>query len=362
MEYKNNIVLRKRQRKGVTALFLDITSGGRRKQESLKLYLVPELTRDDKRKNKETMQLAEAIRAERFTQLKKKAYDLDDPVDLGLYDFFDVVMREKTSNGVYPAGRTALKAYEPKNIRLSSVDVDWVRGFVRYLDTTSTGYDATKKLSQNTKIAYYSILRTVLREALKRRLIRTDPCMGVEGPKRRDCERQYLTLDELRRLAATPIPRDDIRRAFLFSCLTGLRLSDVTKMRWSEVSEVEGMTRLSFRQKKTGGVQYIDVNAEAVALMGARKKGSDPVFGSIGSPPQVCANISKWVAKAGIDKHITFHCARHTFATMLLTLGTDLYTVSKLLGHRQIQTTQIYAKIVDEKRREAVKKIPPLNI
>ena len=96
--------------------------------------------------------------------------------------------------------------------------------------------------------------------------------------------------------------------------------------------------------------------------MGARKKGSDPVFGSIGSPPQVCANISKWVAKAGIDKHITFHCARHTFATMLLTLGTDLYTVSKLLGHRQIQTTQIYAKIVDEKRRDAVRRIPPLDI
>ena len=362
MEYKNNIVLRKRQRKGVTALFLDITSGGRRKQESLKLYLVPELTRDDKRKNKETMQLAEAIRAERFTQLKKKVYDLDDPVDLGLYDFFDVVMREKTSNGVYPAGRTALKAYEPKNIRLSSVSVDWVRGFVRYLETAGTGYDSSKKLSQNTKIAYYSIIRTVLREALKRRLIKTDPCMGVEGPKRRDSERQYLTLDELRRLAATPIPRDDIRRAFLFSCLTGLRLSDVTKMRWSEVSEVDGMTRLSFRQKKTGGVQYIDVNAEAVALMGERKKGNDPVFGSIGSPPQLCANISKWVAKAGIDKHITFHCARHTFATMLLTLGADLYTVSKLLGHRQIQTTQIYAKIVDEKRRDAGRGIPPLDI
>lgn len=352
-----------RKRKGVTTLFLDITSGGRRKQESLKLYLVPELTRDDKRKNKETMQLAEAIRAERLTLLKKKAYDLSDPIDLGLYDFFDVVVREKkTPNSVYSASRTALKAYEPKNIRLSAVSAEWVRGFVRHLENSSTGFDESKKLSQNTKIAYYATLKSVLREALKRGLIRTDPCLGVCGPKKRDTERQYLTLEELRRLAATPNQKDGVRRAFLFSCLTGLRWSDVTKMRWSEVSEVEGMTRLSFRQKKTGEVQYIDVNAEAVALMGERQDGNGFVFGRVCSPPQVCANIAAWVARAGIDKHITFHCARHTFATMLLTLGEDLYTVSKLLGHRQIQTTQIYAKIVDKKRRDAVKKLPPLSI
>jgi hypothetical protein len=66
--------------------------------------------------------------------------------------------------------------------------------------------------------------------------------------------------------------------------------------------------------------------------------------------------------RAGITKDITFHCARHTFAVLQLTLGTEIFTLSKLLGHSELKTTQIYAKIIDEKKREAVNKIPDISI
>lgn len=70
--------------------------------------------------------------------------------------------------------------------------------------------------------------------------------------------------------------------------------------------------------------------------------------------------MREWCLKAGITKHITFHCGRHTFAVLQLSLGTEIYTVSKLLGHRELKTTQVYAQIMDAKKREAVNRIPEL--
>ena len=65
-------------------------------------------------------------------------------------------------------------------------------------------------------------------------------------------------------------------------------------------------------------------------------------------------NLTKWMQNAKITKHITYHCSRHSFATMMLTLGADIYTTSKLLGHANVNTTSIYAKIVDQKKIETV--------
>ena len=117
-----------------------------------------------------------------------------------------------------------------------------------------------------------------------------------------------------------------------------------------------------FRQKKTGGQEYLDITPQAADLIGERgnAKGDDKVFGNILNPSDTNDNLRIWALRAGVDKHISFHCGRHTFAVLMLTLGTDIYTVSKLLGHRELKTTQIYAKIVDEKKQEAVDNIPPI--
>ena len=120
--------------------------------------------------------------------------------------------------------------------------------------------------------------------------------------------------------------------------------------------------RLRFTQKKTRRVTYVELNAQASALMGERRKPTDAVFfvGGVKSRKTLNNRLRKWCEAADIHKHITFHCARHTFATMLLTLDNSIYVVSKLLGHSSVATTQIYAKIVDKKRQEAVDSIPQL--
>ncbi len=127
-------------------------------------------------------------------------------------------------------------------------------------------------------------------------------------------------------------------------------------------STKDGRTRLVFRQKKTGGQEYLDITPQAAQLIGTREAaaGNSRVFGNIFAPPTTNTVLRKWTQRAGIGKHITFHCARHTFAVLMLTLDTDIYTVSKLLGHRELRTTQIYAKIVDRKKQQAVDNIPEI--
>lgn len=170
--------------------------------------------------------------------------------------------------------------------------------------------------------------------------------------------REYLTIDEVRKLATMPCPDEILGKAFMFSCLTGLRWSDIIELNWSQVEDMGGKRRIVFRQRKTSNLEYLDISAQAAALMGEMRKQNDRVFPINISVFLARAYITAWVKAAGIAKHITFHCARHTFAVMMLDLGVDIYTLSKLLGHRSLETTQIYAKILDGKKRAAVDLIP----
>ena len=170
----------------------------------------------------------------------------------------------------------------------------------------------------------------------------------------------YLTIDEVKRLAQVDCEYPQIKAAFLFSCLTGLRRSDVLRITWGDVYEQGEFTRLIFKQKKTKGQEYLDITQEARVLMGERGKPNEHPFRDIHSPSCTNKAIQEWVLRAGIDKKITFHCARHTFATMMLDIGTDLYVVSKLLGHREIGTTQIYARVMDKNKQAAVASIPSI--
>jgi len=150
-----------------------------------------------------------------------------------------------------------------------------------------------------------------------------------------------------------------VRRAFLFSCLTGLRRSDIERLTWGDVQQQGDFVRIVFRQKKTRGQEYLDITPQAVAYMGERQAEDVRVF-PLPDVKYANAHVKTWAQAAGIEKHITFHCARHTFAVLMLDIGTDIYTVSKLLGHREISTTQIYAKVLDKNKQAAVLKIPQI--
>jgi integrase len=146
-----------------------------------------------------------------------------------------------------------------------------------------------------------------------------------------------------------------LKRAFLFSCFTGLRWCDVIKLKWEDVQFTGDRVFIRYKQKKTGSHEVIDLNQNALRYLGEKQLDGHKVFRGLTYSDYLNSRLLFWVKDAGISKHITFHCARHTFATLLLTKDIDIYTVSKLLGHRNLKTTQIYGKVIDRKRIDAVK-------
>ncbi len=372
LKKKEIVYLRQRPRKnGMVALYLDICRNGKRTNEYLKLYLVPEKTREDKQKNKETLQLAEAIRAKKVVEIQSKDFGID-VLPQNDAKFFDMMRRiiERKDGTTKTSWQNCLAhvlQYETdEQITFSEIRPQWVRGFREYLDTKAMQWaiDTRKRdvepkpISQGTKALMFQKFCSVFNIAMREGIIKQNPTIGIERFKEPESEREFLTIEEVKKLRKTPPPNKDLAQAFFFSCLTGLRWSDIVKLKWSEVQEWKSGTRIVFTQKKTGGLEYLDLNSQAAAMLGTRGKPDDYVFPKLGPIQAARISIAAWVRSAGIDKHITFHCARHTFAVMMLDLGVDLYTVSKLLGHRSIETTQVYAKILDKNKKAAVERIP----
>ena len=378
MKDRSSITLRQRTLpSGRTTLYLDIICNGRRKVESLKLFLIPETSRADKQKNKETLKLAEAIRAKRVVEVQNKEFGFksDFAEDTNFYDYYVAITEKRLgteSRGNWGNWRSCLKhmeKYDPNIKKRTFADItqDWVQGFRDYLEKEACAWGCDYRerikdhpLSKNSKLSYFNKLRACLNQAMEERIIQTNPIVGVERFKEAEGTRMYLTIEEVKTLAQTECEYPNIKRAFLFSCLTGLRRSDVLRLKWGDIHKQDGYTRIIFTQKKTGGLEYLDISAQASELLGERGKPNENVFTDIHSPSCTNEVIKRWVLRAGINKEITFHCARHTFAVMMLDLGTDIYTVSKLLGHRELSTTQRYAKVLDKNKQKAVSKIPDI--
>lgn len=358
---------------GNISLYLDIYINGRREYEFLKMYLVPEKNKEDRDRNKETMRLAEAIKALRIVDIQKGRYGFNNKSrEVLFYDYYMKMCENRLveeSKGNWGNWRSCMKhllAYDKhlKSRTFAEIDKDWVLGFRDYLENKAKAWGNDERerkiydLSRNSCVSYFNKLKCCLNQAYDDGIIVDNPIRGVEGFKPKEGTRMYLTIDEVRKLAQTPCEFKSIKRAFLFSCLTGLRRSDIEKLTWGEVFSQGDYTRIIFSQKKTGGLEYLDLTPEAAELMGKRGKPNEHMFTNLLSPSSTNHYIQQWCTRAGIDKDISFHCGRHTFATMMLDIGTDIYTVSKLLGHRELNTTQIYAKVIDKNKQAAVSKIP----
>lgn len=375
---KEPIRLRKRKTPtGNISLYLDIYLNGQRSYEYLKMYLIPERTRADKAKNQEILQLAEAIKAKRIVELRNGEFGFKSeyPTDTLFFDYYNMMCEKRLGTpesrgnwGNWYSCLHHLRIYEKREkITFAEITPEWVQGFKDYLDNKAIAWAHDKRervkekpLSRNSKLSYFNKLRACLNQAFEDRIIPTNPCRGVENFKAEEGTRMYLTLEELRKLVDTECEYAGVKRAFLFSCLTGLRRSDVVRLRWGDVHQQGEFTRIIFRQKKTQGQEYLDITPQALEFMGERGKSDDLVFYDLYTPDCTNKAIQNWVLRAGIDKKISFHCGRHTFAVMMLDLGTDIYTVSKLLGHRELSTTQIYAKVLDKNKQAAVQKIPTI--
>jgi len=218
--------------------------------------------------------------------------------------------------------------------------------------------DKKQKLSQNAAHSYFNKFRAGLNQAYRDGLLEVNVSDRITGIKQPETEREFLTKEELDKLAKTQWDPPLLKNASLFAVLTGLRWSDIMALTWAQVqhTETDGYF-IRFKQKKTKGVETQPISETAFTLLGERKDDNTKPFEDLKYSAWLNMKLKLWIREAGIRKNITFHCFRHTYATLQLSNGTDIYTVSKLLGHKDLKTTQIYAKIIDQKKRDSTDKI-----
>ena len=242
---------------------------------------------------------------------------------------------------------------EGKPMIFSTIDMNLLEDYKNFLINAPQGGSKKGTITRNTASTYFSIFKAGLHQAFIDGYLTVDIAAKAKNIAYSDKQREYLTIDELNTLAATPCDRPIMKRASLFSALTGMRHSDIQKLKWKEIIKDGEHYRILFTQQKTKGVQYMPISDQAYQLCGERGEPDRLVFEDLQDPSWINKPLERWIKAAGITKHITFHCFRHTYATLQLTNGTDIYTVSKMLGHTKVTTTQIYAKIVDEKKEQA---------
>ena len=249
---------------------------------------------------------------------------------------------------------TLLKQYtEGRPMFFGDIDLNLIEDYKEYLINAPQGGSKTGTISRNTASTYFSIFKAALHQAFIDGYLTIDLAAKSKNIYYEESQREYLTLEELNKLAATPCDSPILKRAALFSALTGLRHSDIKQLKWKDLIKDQEHYRILFTQQKTKGVEYMPISDQAYQLCGEMGDYDRLIFEGLQDPSWISRPIARWIEAAGITKHITFHCFRHTYATLQLTLGTDIYTVSKMLGHKKVTTTQIYAKIVDEKKEAA---------
>lgn len=361
----------KRLNDGNVSLYLDIYYMGARKKEGLKLYLVPEVNAAAKLQNRNTLKLAEQIKAERILDIQQHSLVNWENVKKGRMTLSAWVEKyTKDENGLTPASMRSKRNAQARveqyllyigkpNLALKEVDKDFCKGFIAFLKTC-TFNNGKKTLGSTTCRIFMNRLAAALNMAVREGLIDNNPFKlldAKEKPQKKSAMREFLTIEELRTLIATPCRYEIVKKAFLFSCFTGLRYSDMMALKWNEIHKAaDGKTLyIEHEQVKTKNMVTIPLSNEALKWMPRKSKGDERVFHQLRiTSTTVEVVLGEWMQEAGIQKHITYHCSRHTAATLLLTLGADLYTVSKILGHRSIRMTEVYAKIVDKKKIETM--------
>ena len=251
---------------------------------------------------------------------------------------------------------------ENKPIPFSTISVKWMEEIKMFLLTAPQGGSKKGPISQNTASTYLSIIKAGLKQAFIDEYLTVDISEKVKNIPTKESRREVLTIEEINKLAETPCPNDTLRRASFFSILTGLRHCDIKPLKWGQIVRHNDSWRINFDQEKTDGVEYMPISDQAYEMCGKRRDPDRLVFEGLTDPSWINRPVKKWIEAAGITKHITFHCFRHSFATLQLTNGTDIYTVSKMLGHTNVKTTQIYAKVVDEKKEKAANAIKIENL
>lgn len=369
---------------GSRSLFLDYYEKGKRTYEFLRLYLIPEVNEQAKRENENALKKAQAIKAERTLhpdtiptdeskQKEKTQLAKDKNNKVTFLEWMDEYQQMMLNNGTYSKAainqtktvRDAvcqhLASIRKKDILLSKIDKKFVYGFLQFL---GDGYvqkhwrKENKPLSPSTLKAYQTKFNTILNKAVKEGKMKANPFYQLDKSQTyRKCkgEREYLTIDEVQRFMDVETDGKETQRAFAFACFTGLRISDIRSLKWTDIKNPDTSPVIVMEQAKTHDVVRVPLGKMALSLLPEHKE-NGYVFHLPTATAVYCS--CKWIAEhAGIKKNVSFHTSRHTFATLTLSACNDLKLVSELLGHKSVKTTQRYAEVMLANKTEAVNRV-----
>lgn len=325
-------------------------------KEYLGIYVYQEPQNEIQRDyNQEMLYTAEGICAKRIQSIINEEYGFLDKHKMkgDFLEYFKGIANKKY--GKWVVCYRHFERFVNGSCKFGEVNIDLCRRFGEHLLSSTLIKNDKKRMMQNSAAGYFSTFRALLKVAFRDKMIRENVNEYLDKIDYADTKKEFLTLDEVKILSNTPCEYPILRKAAMFACFTGLRLSDVLALKWVDiVPATDGGYCMRIRTEKTNTEATLPISDEALEFCGER--GNDKVFKGFQRSMAQHA-LRRWIKQSGINKNITFHCFRHTFATLQIAMGTDIFTVSKMLTHKNVSTTQIYAQLVNEKKCESANKI-----
>ena len=356
---------------GRMSLYLDFWppikdgKGGFTRTEYLKRYRYePAKTPEQKLHNKENMNYANLMRYRREKEILNELDGIFNAQNKkkDFVEFFrDLCEKRKESIGNYGNWLSALKHLEiftGGKCKFGEVNEDFCLKFKEHLNRLVVQKEnGGRGLSQNSAVSYFNKVRCAINEGFDARMFAENPLRHVKGFKQAETKRDFLTQEELQALIKTPCDLPRIKDAAIFIALSGLRWCDVKQLTWSDIQHTNGQYFVHIVQKKTREIIMHPLSDLAVKVLGKQGDSGERVFAGLDYSDRNNDKIRAWVLDAGITKKITLHNFRHTYATLLLNNGADIFTVSSMLGHKNIKTTMIYTKVLDATKIKAANSI-----
>jgi len=363
--------------KGRLSLYLDFyppiphpITGEPTRREFLGLYIFQKASNPiDKEHNKSTKLIANNIRQKKenflnkpeiYSQYEKDQLRIKELGERCFIEYYKTLAnkRKKSNHDNWMSALKYLVAFSDGQLLFKDLNEKVLEEFKEYLLTTKSTRSDKAKLSPNSAVSYFNKIKASLKQAYKDGILQKDLNSFVKPIKQIDTRREYLTVEELNNLINTPCNNELIKKAAIFSALTGMAFKEIENMIWKDVQKVDDdeYTIVTKRQK-TGKDNYLPISKKTYDFLGERHDDNLKVFEGLKYSAYHNKHIYQWLGAAGITKDITFHNFRHTYATLQLMNETDITTVSKLLGHKNLKTTMIYAKVVDKSKRDAADKI-----
>ncbi len=351
-----SVTLRKRKNAdGTTTLFLDIYHQGERRYEFLKhLKLSKGTSPADRQTNKDNLELAKKIALTKAQELSATDYNMVSDIGKKTIiaewmqtSFIDKYQKKDKRNmqGALNRFKDFLTEDGSQGLTFGAVNEVIIERYQDYLRRHSKGEGAS---------SYFNRFKKMMKQAKKAKLMLHNPAAEVKTIQGKAKKKDILTLEEIQTLAATPTESDQVKRAFLLSCVTGLRWIDVSALKWSMINHQNRYMVIS--QSKTEHDVHINLNDTALKLLGKPGESDEPVF-VLPTANGANKTVKAWVKRAGIKKKITWHNARHSFGTNLIFHGADVTTASNLLGHSTLKHTQRYVKAANELKEKATDKL-----